>query len=222
MLLKDFEDTLKNIENDRMLMSYGDNSSVVNNILSIVNMTQSLSNVIKADRMNDMLSFNLSNKLMEIENIVVMYGYQRLSERGINVQAGVQQQFSPMQPNMMMGMPYGQMPNMMMGQQMYAPQMYPQQPMMQQPYMQQPMPQQQMPQQPMPQAAAPQPAPQPAPAPAPAPKPVPKPEPVVNTAPQPKASSSSSSGGGLPGMGGGDNEKAAGRDFLLKLLEEKG
>lgn len=232
MLLKDFEDTLKNIEQDRMLMSYGNNQETVNSILSIVNMVQSAQNLVRTDRSNDMFSMSVSSKLMELENVIVTLGYQRLMERGINVGANMRQQFNPMMPSMPMYNQPMNYPNMPMyqpqPQQMYMPQQQQFDPQYSQPMPQQqpqyaPMPPQQAqtvaPQQaaPVQQAAAPAPAPKPQPAPAPAPAP----KPVVNTAPKPAASSSSS--GGLPGMGGGSDEKAAvGRDFLLKLLEDKG
>lgn len=242
MLLKDFEDTLKNIENDRMLMSYGDNQNVVSSILSVVNLVQSLSSFIKSDRVSDMFTFNISSKVMELENIIVMYGNQRLLERGISMQGN--RQFNPsmqQQPMYNPQMYYQNMNNMynpMMGgmpqQQQQMPQM-PQQgynPMMANNMPQQPM-QPQMPQYEQPaQQAPPQPAPTPAPAQnaQPAAKPAAAPKPAVNNsdddddapvqAPPPKKDSAPSFS--LPGMSGGGEggESARGRDYLLKLLEE--
>ena len=208
-MLNELENMLRNLENDRMLMSYGDNQAVVNSILSVVNMVQGLSSLMRSDRVNDMFALNVSNKIMELENIVSMYGSQRLMERGLGRGMGGMQQ--PMYN------PMGSQP--MYNQQMYAPNMM-YNPMAQQP-MQQPMPQM-MPQQPMPQMQ--QQMAQPAAAPAPvAPAP-----PVMNAAPEPpkpvanadgEAKPAAAASFSLPGMGG--DEKAAGRDYLLALLGEK-
>lgn len=211
MLLKNFEDMLKNIESDKMLMSYGDNPYIVNSILSVVNMVQSLSNAIKSDRVSDMFSFTISNKILELESLVVMHGQQRLMERGINVQ-GNMQYFNPAMQN----------------QQMFNPMQFQQQPVFQQPMYQQPMPQMQQPMQPQyaaqpaPQMAQPpqQPAPPPQPAaatPASGAQQPNEPKPVIDTS-QKSSSGGGSAGFSLPGAGNG-NEKAVGRDYLLKLLE---
>lgn len=223
MLLKDFEDTLKNIENDKMLMSYGNNQEVVNNILSIVNMVQSAQSLLKMDRTPDMFSMSLTSKFMELENLIVTLGYQRLMERGINVQSGMRGQFNPMMPNMPMynqPMPQfmPQTPPQMPYYAAYPQQQYPQQP--QQPQQAAPQQQTATPPPPQPQQAA-APTPPPAAAPATAPSPPSKPTEVVDTAKPKSASGGAGAMGGLPGMGGGGDEKAAGRDFLLQLLSEK-
>lgn len=220
MLIKDLENALKNIENDSMLMSYGDNLIVVNNILSIINIIQTLSSIIKGDRNNSMLKMSLQAKVMELENIVLTQGVQLLMERGINVGIG-QSVMNPMQNPMMMYNPMSFNP--MMQTQMFNPMM--QQAPMYNPMMQQaPMQQMQMPQQPQMQPqSAPQPQPAPQPAPQPTPQPAPQPQPAPEPAPQPTSQPSSkpsSAGFSLPGLGGSE-EKAAGRDFLLKLLEER-
>ncbi len=214
-MLKDFEDTLKNIENDRMLMSYGNNQETVNNILSIVNIVQSAQSLIKMDRMPDMFSMSVSGKLMELENLVITLGYQRLMERGINVQPNMRGQFNPMMPNMPMynqPMPQfmPQTPPMQYGGYPPQPQQFPQQQYVQQQYPQQQFQQQAPPPMAPPTAAATPPSSPPATAPTPPPK-------TVSTASKP----SSGGAGALPGMGGGGDEKAAGRDFLLQLLSEK-
>ena len=213
-MLNDFENMLRNLVNDKMLMSYGDNQMVVNSILSIVNMIQSISSIMQSDRVNDMFTLNVSNKIMELEGIVTMYGSQRLMSRGIQ-SMGMQPGMNPFMggqpmynqpmyaPNMMYNANMPQMPQMP-----YPPQGYPQMP--------QQMPQ--MPQQPAPQA----PMPQQQAAPAPAPAAAAAPPPVVNNAGEKPASGGGGAGGAtfsFPGAGG--DEKAAGRDYLLALLGEK-
>ncbi|MCL2539895.1 MAG: hypothetical protein FWE53_00465 [Firmicutes bacterium] len=228
-MLNDFENMLRNIENDRMMMSFGDNLAVVNSIRSIVSMVQSLGSFIRNDKVNDMFTFNVANKIMELESIVAMYGQQRITERGLHKSVGYgMQQPMPFMPNSPM-MQQPMMPNMMYNANtMFAPQMPMQQPYMQ-PQMPQYVPPMQQPAYPAAPAPMPQYAPEPAAAPAPAP-PAPAPAPA---APQPAAAAAkpavdtSKPAGGpaaafnLPGMGGGDGEKAAGRDYLLALLGEK-
>ena len=218
---------LMNIANDRNMMSQGNNYAVVQGLLSVVQSIKNIQGVMQTDRMNDMFSMNVASKIMELESIVEMFGNQRLMSCGINV-------------NMMGGMQQQQMSPLMANNPMYNQQMfYPQNMMggMQQPMQQQYPPQQQYPQQQMPpQQQAPQPIPekqQPAPAPIAAPPPVmqaPAPEaaaiPMAAAAPEAAPTAKPASSGpavsmALPGMGGGGNEKAAGRDYLLQLLSEK-
>ncbi|MDR0850839.1 MAG: hypothetical protein LBN07_05205 [Christensenellaceae bacterium] len=229
MQLKEFADALRNIENDRMIMSYGNNAAVVGSILSVVDLVQSLSRVMRQDRQSDMFSMNVSNQLMQFESSVIMFGMQRLSQNGINLPP----QLSPYGQQPMYNQP-AYNPNMMYsgapsfgGMTQQYQQQYQQQPQYQAP--QQPQYQQQPQAQPQYQAApppqpAPAPPPQVAPAPAPAPKPAPKP--VINDddddAPQAKPIGGNKGASmNLPGMGGGGDEKAAGRDYLLQLLGDK-
>lgn len=244
MQLKEFADSLRNIENDRMMMSYGNNAAVVGSILSVVDLVQSLTRVTKQDRLNDMFKMNVSNQLMQLESSVIMFGMQRLAQNGINLppqMAPYGQQPMYNQPTYNPNMMYsGASNNFGMGQQQQfqqqqfqQPQFQPQaQPQFQQPQFQQPQQAQyQQPQgQPQYQAApAPQQqAPAAAPAAPAAAAPAPKPKPVVNTgddddAPQAKPAAGGNKGAsmGLPGMGGGSDEKAAGRDYLLELLGDK-
>ena len=214
MMLNEFDNMLKNLANDRMLMSYGNNLTVVNNLISVVNYVHGLSGIIQTDRMNDMFAMSLGSKMMELENIVVMLGTQRLMACGLmgGASGGMPQPMSPIAANTPMynqQMYYPMMNNMQMQQPMQMPQMQ----MPQMPQMQQPMPQVQP-------AAAPPPMPpqshgQPAPQ-----------SPIAPPARETGSAPSGSTGGGVtfgfPGMGGGgSNEKAEGRDYLLKLLSEK-
>ncbi len=216
MLLKDFEETLKNISNDNMIMLYGDNMIVINNLLSITNIVDTLMTLVRNDRSNSMLRMNLSQKLGEIESILVNQGAHMLAERGINISHGF---FNPMQSQQQMY--YNQ--NMFPPQQMYNNSMY-QQPMFnqQQPDLKNPPPiTPQMPSSP-PQYQQPQSQPvftnkveNPS-----------TPEVALPPKPTAQKSSGSSNAGvnnfALPGLNGGsDNAKAAGRDYLLKLLEDR-
>jgi len=243
MLLKEFEDILRNIEADRALMSYGTNQETVNSILSIVNLLQSALNVISLDRGNDMFTNTIANKLLELEEIVVSQGSQRLYERGINLQQYVQ--YVPKMSNApTFNNPYFndrmyspmQMPSMPAPQFMLAPQFAPQPQYIPQPQFipadpvnppQAPQVVPQVPQeQQIPQAApqmpqmpqVPQQSQQPQPATV-----VSQPELAQDIKDsKPQASSQSSFGDVLPGASGGsEGEKAAGRDYLLQLLQEK-
>lgn len=232
MSLKNFEDTLKNIENDKMLMSYGENQNVINNILSVVNLVQTLETVIRSDRSPDSFTINISNKVMELGQIVVAYGNQRLMEKGISAGANRGQQFNPFMAG-----------NPMFSQQMYYPSMmqqFSQQPQMQQQPIQQQYTQHSMMQQPMnismPQTQQQQPVQtsmaasqnvqqselptQPK-----VEEPVKNTESEIKSVEKPKSeekSTSKSAGFSLPGLDGGAPEgKALGRDYLIKLLEEK-
>jgi len=231
MLLKDFENALKNIENDKMIMSYGNNQSVVSGVLSVVSLVDQVSSLVRADRINDMFSYNMANKVSELEQMVINLGMQRLMNSGINV-TGIVQGINPYMGQSGMGMYGGGYNPMMfnpMQQPMYngimpesAPQGYA--PMQGFAQMTPPPPPQGYVPMPQPQQgyAAPQPA-QSQPAPAPVqPRPAPAPQkPVGESAPQ-GGGGSMAMGGALPGMGGGGDEKAAGRDYLLKLLNDNG
>ena len=85
MLLDDFENALKKLEADKMLMAYGDNSVVINNLLAIINNVQGLSNTLKGDRYSDFFKMSITAKNAELERIIVTNGLMRLNERGIPI-----------------------------------------------------------------------------------------------------------------------------------------
>ncbi|MDD2226996.1 MAG: hypothetical protein PHH71_00220 [Clostridia bacterium] len=231
MLLREFEDILRNIEADRSLMSYGTNKETVNSILSIVNLLQSALNVVSLDRSNDMFTNIIANKLLELEEIVVSQGSQRLFEHGINLQQYAQ--YVPKMPtastfnnpyfyNRMyssMQMP----PSMPTPQFIPAPQFAPQPQYAPAPQPQfiptdpiTPPPAPQAPQEQPPQPQVPQQPQQPQPAPT-APQPAPD---IKNSTSQ--TSPKPSFDDVLPGASSGsEGDKAAGRDYLLQLLQEK-
>jgi len=213
-------------------MSYGNNYAVVNNMLAAIGAIHNLQGVLQGDNMNDAYLMNLRSKVQELENVISMFGQQRLMACGINVGApGAGQPMGPLMANQPMYNQQVYYPNAQQPQGFGAPPPPPPPPAPPPPppgYGQQP-------QQPAyaapppayatPTAPPPPPPPPPAPA-APPPPPQAAPPPPPPPPPAPPASSSSSGGGSaigmsLPGMGGGGDDKAAGRDFLLKLLAEK-
>lgn len=237
MLLKEFEDVLKNIEADSVLMSYGNNKETINSILSIVNLIQSASTVISTDRGNDMFTNIISNKILELEGIVVAQGCQRLQERGINIQQYMGNATNiPTMPMYNNPMFYANMYNPMQAPAQPQMPMQPQQfaPPIAQPFITpppqpqyvpiQPNPQQQPTQQPI---TPPPPQQQTAPQPVPPQAVPPQAEktnqsatpPQTNTVSTPKSTNNDFV---LPGAGGASSgESAAGRDYLLKLLQDK-
>jgi len=225
--IKDFINALNNMQNDRMLMSYGNNQSVIGGILAVASTIDQIATAVRSDRINDPFTFNMSNEFTRAEQMVVELGIQRLAGNGINVGNMVSGGMYMGQNNMGMYNPYA---NMGM-QPMYGGNMMPDggfgmqggfaPPPMQAAY--QPMPQQQPQQSYAPPAAPPA-----------ANQNIPQPAAQQRTgssldAPiQPNASAGSYGGGAtsgaafnLPGMGSGGPDKAAGRDYLLKLLEDK-
>lgn len=240
MILNVFETQLKNIANDKMQMSYGNNYGVVNGLLAIVSALQTLSSAVQAGGMNDMFSMSVNSKITELESMVAMLGGQRLMSCGINVQPMMggmgtinpfmantpmyNQQFPMMGFNPMMGASSSMFqPMQQMQQQM--PQMMQQMPQQMQ-QMQQMQQQMQAPMQ-MQQSAPPMQAAPAYQAPAPAPIKMPAPQPQAPSRLDEPVANRGGGGGGaasdfaLPGMGGGADEAAAGRDYLLKLLSEK-
>lgn len=241
MILGGFDNTLKTLSADRTVMSNANSFNVVRDLMTIVNSVQGLAGAVANSNIHDMLAMSLMGKISELESIITMFGNQRLTTFGINTMP------NPMMGSMQPIMPGMQMHNQSfyyptMGQQ----QMYPagnqfQTPMA--PPAMQPMPQPTVMPPPPPPAPAPAPlppaepsyAPSPAPIPAPslahAPAPAPAravaPAPVPSpAAPSPRsdASSSIAKGGVLPGVslpGLSDDKPAAGRDYILKLLEER-
>ena len=213
-MLNMLEQTLRSASSSPQ-MSYGNNYAVVNSMLNTINSVRGLQTALMTDNMNDAYLMNMRAKVQEIEQVLSTYGQQRLMVCGIGGMPGM-----GMQPQMMP----------MMAQPMHNQQMY----MPPQPQYAPPAPQMMPPPQ---YAPAPMPAPPPMPEPAPvaapapaAPPPPPPPPPAPAAAPAPAPapaaaapSSSSSAGVGvaLPGMGGGGDDKASGRDYLLKLLSEK-
>ena len=248
MTLAELEKLLYGIAMDSVFMSRPDNGMMINSMLSELQNIQNASNALRGDMTNDSFKATMNSKLAELENVFIMTASQRLSERGISVMAYGQQQ-PQMQQSMQnpygqpqnpygqqMQNPYGQQPQNPYGQQMpqYNYQQQPMQPQMQQPPIQQPQ-------------AAPQPAAMPAPQPQHAapvhqePVHAPKPTssgPIAYDDEPVKVSAKRddkpvvSSGGGAFGMDGGSlpgakksNEpagSAAGRDFLLSLLDGNG
>jgi len=227
MTLASFNNTLQMALRDGVLMTNPNSYKVVNDLVAMTQSVQNLTAQVMSSNTGDALSMMLMEKVREVENIIATFGPQRLAAIGFNAGA----------PNMM---PFGTAP--MQNQSFQYPTMGQQAPMMQPPFpqqhMQPPMPQPQMqqhmapPAPPMP-PAAPPPAPMPeaapvAPTPAPAPVAAPAPPPAPAPAAEAPAAPAGGGGGGpsvfmgLPGMGGGaDDKPAAGRDYILKVLQGK-
>jgi len=228
MVLANFDNMLKSVSSNPSVMMSGNSLNVVRGLSSLVQAVQMMASANMG--MNDMLSMSLGGKISEIESILATYGPQRLQQFGIGMNG------MGMNPMMGAGQPFA--PNMQMHNQSFhypvmgggMPPMMgvpPQMPMAAPPMQPMPMPQEAPPMM----APAPMPAPQPAPAPVAAPAPAPQPvqaaAPAPVAAPTPVSAPSGgggggmSLGGGLPGAGGGSDKPAAGRDFLLKLLNDE-
>lgn len=85
MNFREFEAALANIERDRRLMTQGDNQGIVNTLISMALSIQHLQRAISDDRLGSEFVFLLSNKLAELESVVMTGGYQALADRGVNI-----------------------------------------------------------------------------------------------------------------------------------------
>ena len=211
MILGGFDNALKVVQQNVALMQQGNNFNVVNSLSSAVNLIQNLANLVQTGNVGGMLGQAIMAKLTELDGIFNMLGPQHLAMFGIPMSGSGNGAMNPFQPSVPINNQSFFYPTM--GPQFQQqPQFGMHQPMQQ---MQQPMPQQ-MQQQPMQQMQ------QPVQAAPPPPPPSGGPEIMASVPPPP----SGGGGGpsvfmGLPGAGSGDDKPAAGRDFLLSLLNQK-
>ena len=239
MVLSNFDNMLKTISNDRAIMSNGNSFNVVRDLMTLVSAVQNMANVAGG---NDMLSMSLMGKISELESIISIFGPQRLAAYGINaggMAMGGVQPFMPGNPMQNQSFVYPTM-----GQQMYGggyaqPAMAP--PMQAMPHPSQhvapafptehaqsiPMnPQQSAPMPPQMATSPELPPSQMVASPPSFSQNAGAPPPTSQVQGAPSFSGSSLLGGALPaslpGAGNGAGDKPAiGRDYLLKLLDER-
>lgn len=209
MVLGGFDQMLKSVQGNSMMMSQGNNFSVVSNLSTAVSYIQNLAHMCQTGAIGHPLGPQLLAKLQEVDALFSSSGSQLLAMHGLAAQPmpQVHSPYMATAPVYGQAVPYQPQPMQMPPQVLQQPQPMPAA-----------MPAPQAQPAPMPQAA-PAPAPQPAPPPA---QVAPAPAPAAASAPPPGGGSSPSVFSMLPGAGGGGDGdgKAAGRDFLLTLLSK--
>ncbi len=236
MKITELEKILEQLLEDKAIIATKSKSILINNMLAICRNVSGLHNIINSISERDGYVDDVMLMVKEFASDFSSATVKKLMAVGIDVIDDYDDTRSSKTRRIVISndTPYTPFDPMMGGYFAPAPQ-YMQQPMFSsyQPYPQQqfaPYPNQPYPQQPMQQPQYAQPAPPPAPAPAPVAPPPPPPAPASAPTPAPAveedsapASSSSSSAPAsfdLGGFGGGNDKPAAGRDFLLSLLNK--